>query len=101
MIRSLDFYQFIHQRLKTFSQLTQVTDEVKKIESNRVTTLEKEYNSDLIFSSILDPKKLFQQKKYPVLQQHFLGQIIETKNNCFDPDTVSYTHLTLPTNREV
>ena len=63
MIRSLDFYQFMQQRLKTFSQLTQVTDEVQKIESNRVTTLKKEYNSDLIFSSILDPKQLFQQKK--------------------------------------
>ena len=46
MIRSLDFYQFMQKRLKTFSQLTQVIDEVKKIESNRVTTLEKEYNSD-------------------------------------------------------
>ena len=96
MIRSLDFYQFMQKRLKTFSQLTQVTDEVKKIESNRVTTLEKEYNSDLIFSSILDPTKLFQQKKYPVLQQHFLGQIIETKNNCFDPDRIEFMNFDVP-----
>ena len=48
---------------KYLSSLTK--DEVQKIESNRVTTLKKEYNSDLIFSSILDPKKLFQQKKIP------------------------------------
>ena len=96
MIRSLDFYQFMQQRLKAFSQLTQVTDEVQKIESNRVITLKKEYNSDLIFSSILDPKKLFQQKKYPVLQQHFLGQIIETKNNCFDPDRIEFMNFDIP-----
>ena len=63
---------------------------------DRVTTLEKEYNSDLIFSSILDPKKLFQQKKYPVLQQHFLGQIIETKNNCFDPDKIEFMNFDIP-----
>ena len=29
MIRSLDFYQFMHKHLKAFSQLSMVTDEVK------------------------------------------------------------------------
>ena len=96
MIRSLDFYQFMKQRLKMFNQLIQVKDEVQKIESNRVTTLEKVYSSDLIFSSILNPMKLFQQKKYPVLQQHFVGQIIEAKNNCFDPDRIEFMNFDIP-----
>tara|TARA_X000001036_G_scaffold172892_2_gene163520 strand:- start:3167 stop:4300 length:1134 start_codon:yes stop_codon:yes gene_type:complete len=96
MIRSLDFYKFIQQHFRKFNQLTQVKDEVIKIESNKVTTLASEYNTDFIFSSILDPKKLLQQKKYPVLQQHFIGQIIETKNNCFDPDRIEFMNFDIP-----
>ena len=96
MIRSIDFYRFMQQRLKIFKHLTQVKDEVQKIESNRVTTMEKEYSSNLIFSSILDPKKLIQQKKYPVLLQHFVGQIIEAKNNCFDPDRIEFMNFDIP-----
>ena len=96
MIRSIDFYRFMQQRLKIFKHLTQVKDEVRKIESNRVTTMEKEYSSNLIFSSILDPRKLIQQKKYPVLLQHFVGQIIEAKNKCFDPDRIEFMNFDIP-----
>ena len=39
---------------------------------------------------------MFQQKKYPVLQQHFIGQIIETKNNCFNPDRIEFMNFDVP-----
>ena len=96
MIRSLDFYQLMRDRLKAFDQLVQVNDEVLKIESKAVKTIQKQYSADLIFSSIFDFKKLFQQKKYPVLQQHFVGQIIETKNDCFDPDKIEFMNFNIP-----
>ncbi len=96
MIRSLDFYKFMQQRLKSLDQLIQVKDEVLKIDNKKVSTAQVEYSADLIFSSIFNPEKLHQQKKYPVLQQHFIGQVIETRNNCFDPDKIEFMNFNVP-----
>lgn len=96
MIRSHDFYDFMDKNLKLKAQLTKVKDVVIKLENNRVFTPKKKYSADLIFSSIIDSKKLFQQKKYPVLQQHFIGQIIETKEKCFNPDMIQFMNFDIP-----
>ncbi len=96
MIRSLDFYQSMKEKLTEFDQLTQIREKVTRIAENSVTTEVKTYHGDLIFSSIFDPKKLYQQKKYPVLLQHFVGQVVETQNPCFDPDKIEFMNFNVP-----
>ena len=96
MIRSLDFYQSMKKKLTEFDQLTQIREKVTRIAENSVTTEVKTYHGDLIFSSIFDPKKLYQQKKYPVLLQHFVGQVVETQNPCFDPDKIEFMNFNVP-----
>lgn len=96
MIRSLDFYQSMKKKLMEFDQLTQIREKVSRISENSVTTDIKTYHGDLIFSSIFDPKKLYQQKKYPVLLQHFVGQVVETQNPCFDPDKIEFMNFNVP-----
>ena len=96
MIRSLDFYQSMKKKLTEFDQLTQIREKVTRIAENSVATEVKTYHGDLIFSSIFDPKKLYQQKKYPVLLQHFVGQVVETQNPCFDPDKIEFMNFNVP-----
>ena len=96
MIRSLDFYQFMQKTLAEFSQLTQIQERVSSIGENDVTTEVQTYHGGLIFSSIYDPKSLYQQKKYPVLLQHFVGQIIETQKPCFDPGKIEFMNFNVP-----
>ena len=64
MIRSLDFYKSMNNKLVKFDQLTQIKAEVQSIEDSLLTTDIKSYHGDMIFSSIFNYKSLSQQKKY-------------------------------------
>ncbi len=96
MIRSLDFYQSMKKKLAEFGQLIQIKERVIEIDKNEVTTEIKTYQGGSIFSSIYSPKSLYQQKKYPVLLQHFVGQVIETQKPCFDPDKIEFMNFNVP-----
>lgn len=96
MIRSLDFYQYMKKKLSGFDQLIQIKAEVKDIDENVVTTEVQSFHGEMIFSSIYDPKSLYQQEKYPVLIQHFVGQVIETQKPCFDPDKIEFMNFNVP-----
>ena len=96
MIRSLDFYKSMNNKLVKFDQITQIKAKVHSIEEGLVTTDIKSYHGGMIFSSIFNYKSLSQQKKYPVLLQHFVGQVVLTKNACFDPDKIDFMNFNLP-----
>ena len=98
MIRSLDFYHLIKGKLKSYAQLEQVQENIIEInhQSNNVKTDISQYQAGLIFSSIYDPSTLYNQSKYPVLQQHFVGQVIETNAPCFDPDKIELMNFDIP-----
>ncbi|CAI8188560.1 MAG: Uncharacterised protein [Flavobacteriaceae bacterium] len=96
MIRSIDFYRSMKKNLKEFPQLTQIKEKVSQINKNEVTTDVQTYYGNYIFSSIYNPKALYQQKKYPVLLQHFVGQIIETQKPCFDSETLEFMNFNVP-----
>jgi lycopene beta-cyclase len=98
MIRSIDFYRLIKERLKSYAQLEQTQENIVEIDHqiNSVKTAKNQYEADLIFSSIYDPSLLYNQSKYPVLQQHFIGQVIETNAPCFDPDKIEFMNFDIP-----
>ena len=96
MIRSLDFYQSMKIKLAEFDQLIQIKAKVSSIDKNIVTTEVESFQGGLIFSSIYNPKSLIQQKKYPVLLQHFVGQVVETQNPCFNPDKIDFMNFNVP-----
>ena len=56
MIRSLDFYQSMKNKLAEFDQLTQIKAKVNSIDENGITTEVQSYHGDLVFSSIYNPK---------------------------------------------
>ena len=96
MIRSIDFYESMKKQLAAFDQLTQIKEKVIRIEENIVTTEIQSYYCNKIFSSIYNPKNLYDQKKYPVLLQHFVGQVVETQKPCFDSDRIEFMNFNVP-----
>ena len=96
MIRSLDFYRSMRNKLSEFDQLTRIREKVIGIDEDHVTTDVQTFHGDKIFSSIYDPKSLTQQKKYPVLLQHFVGQVVQTKKPCFEPNKIDFMNFNVP-----
>lgn len=96
MIRSIDFYNWMKKQLPAFEQLTQVREKVVNIHENKVLTEKNNYTASTVFSSIFDPKTLYQQSKYPVLLQHFVGQTIKTKKPCFDTGKIQFMNFSVP-----
>ncbi|MDG1023533.1 MAG: lycopene cyclase family protein [Flavobacteriaceae bacterium] len=94
MLRSKAFYNEIYQKMESHKQLTLLKAEVLNIKENQSTTRVKTdkgtFESEKVFNSIFNPKALCEQKKYPVLNQHFIGWFIKTNTPTFDPEKVLF-----------
>ncbi|MEY2692110.1 MAG: hypothetical protein RIT03_500 [Bacteroidota bacterium] len=93
-LRSRDFYAFVFDFISQNSQVDVVQEKIISITEKDagaiVQTLANQYEGKLVFNSILDWKKLQQQPKYPLLQQHFVGWFIQTKEAVFNPDEATF-----------
>lgn len=94
MIQGLDFYhhvfeviskenniEFLHQKILRF---TEENDGVV------VETETEKYSCDKLFNSILNTQEIVAQKKYPYLQQHFIGWKIKAKEPAFDSEKATF-----------
>lgn len=94
MIRGLDFYNlifdliakqnnihFLHQKVIDFQELG--VHCVVKTESQSFTC-------NKIFNSIYNPNQVKNQTKYPLLQQHFIGWFIKSKEAVFNPNAATF-----------
>lgn len=54
------------------------------------------YFSNILFNSICDYQLLFDQVRYPVLQQHFLGWFVEVENAFFDQNKAVFMDFSVP-----
>jgi len=60
-----------------------------------VKTLQNHFVADVVLNSILFDNQYLKQKKYPVLQQHFVGFFIKTKQNVFDDSVATFMDFTV------
>ena len=93
-IRGIDFYNFV---LNYISKQENVTFENQKVidyeESADLITLQTEtdfYTCDQLFNSILDPYEVENQTQYPLLQQHFIGWFVNSKEEAFNPEQATF-----------
>ena len=98
-LRGIDVYTSLYAQLEKADNLTLLRSTVTALNPEgdfcKVQTTNGLYRSKRVFSSI--PHQRFtQQKKYPVLQQHFVGWEVETENPIFDPKTVVFMDFDLP-----
>ncbi len=94
MIRSKDFYNFILNEIEKKSNIKIVQETLTSInEEENIVKVETDQNSYLgskVFNSIILSPIFKEQKKYPVLNQHFVGWFIKTKENSFDDETATF-----------
>ncbi len=99
MIEGKRFYQQLYPLLEKAPNLTLIQEEITafQVEATHClvkTTLDN-YRGKKVFSSLLNID-FKQQKKYPVLQQHFIGWFVTTEAPIFDPETMVFMDFDLP-----
>ena len=99
MMRSASYYSSMRTLIEQHSNIRLLYEGVVSFEEHesgvRITTNEKTYNTKLFFNSMLDWRAVQQQKRYPVLQQHFVGWFIKTQKPHFDADTATFKDFTV------
>ena len=102
MIRSEDFYNSLWKKIEKKTNITFHNDEVRNFtELNdcvQVITSKGSYVASKLFNSIHDANLYVNQKKYPVLQQHFVGWFVKTEDAVFDDSTATFMDFTVPQN---
>jgi lycopene beta-cyclase len=102
MIRSATFYKGLWEVIDRKSNIKFINSEVKSILEHdnevEVITDEGSFKGAKVFNSIEFNKQYLTQKKYPVLQQHFIGWFIKTQKNEFDDDVATFMDFDIPQN---
>lgn len=100
MILSTDFYEKIWAVIESKSHIEFQKGTVRSLEADedgvRVHTDGEHFRASKVFNSISDYTDYKTQKKYPVLQQHFVGWFIKTKKPFFDPSTATFMDFNIP-----
>ncbi|PWG05024.1 lycopene cyclase family protein [Polaribacter aquimarinus] len=100
MIRSKGFYQKIWNKLAKNNNITFLEESVKSVHQEhkkaRVITSKNVFYSRNVINSILFSNAYQKQNKYPVLQQHFVGFFIKTKEDFFDDSAATFMDFTIP-----
>lgn len=101
MIKGIDFYTSYLSRISGCSNITFRQEKVSMIQEEEeqtviVVTEKSEYKGKQVFNSIFDYRMATGQKRYPVLQQHFLGWFVKTTHPIFDVDQATYMDFSVP-----
>ena len=94
MIQGLDFYNFVfgeiskHQNIHFLQE--KVVDFSELGNHCLVKTDQNNFTCDKVFNSIFNPNLVTSQKKYPLLQQHFIGWFIKSKEPVFDENAATF-----------
>jgi len=100
MLRAEDFYQTYLHKIKSHSNITFLEGNVEEIKDTGhevlVRTDSDTFKGKRIFNSIFNYKPLLEQKKYPVLQQHFIGWFVRTTKAVFDSDQATFMDFSIP-----
>ena len=100
MIRAVDFYEAYRTKINNYTNITYLEGNVVRVEERdnqvMVSTNSRSFIGKKVFNSILDYKTLLQQKKYPVLQQHFIGWFIKSDQPVFDSQQATFMDFSIP-----
>lgn len=94
MIRGLDFYNLVFDLIskqKNIHFANQKVVDFEELGNHCIVKTETEsYTCNKIFNSIYNPNIVINQSKYPLLQQHFIGWFIKSKEEVFDKNTATF-----------
>jgi lycopene beta-cyclase len=99
MIRGIDFYNFVLNELKNHKNIESVHQKVidfADLDINVIVKTETEsYTCNKLFNSIYNPALPASQKKYPALQQHFIGWHVKTSASAFTADKPTFMDFSI------
>ncbi|MBC7641540.1 MAG: lycopene cyclase [Flavobacterium sp.] len=102
MIRGLDFYNLVFDLIEKQPNIIFVNDKVISYhdDSSQVAVIceSQNYSCGKLFNSIYDKNLVINQKKFPVLQQHFVGWFIKSEQAVFDPQIATFMDFSIPQN---
>jgi len=94
MVRGLDFYNQVFDLISKQENIHFANQKVIDFEElgNHciVKTESQNYTCNKIFNSIYNPNLVKSQSKFPLLQQHFIGWFIKSKEEVFNPDVATF-----------
>jgi lycopene beta-cyclase len=83
MIRAIDFYEFVRVKLEANPNFEFLQADILEVENGTVETDKGGFSAkEFVFDSFT--RKTYDNPKYQNLWQHFLGWVIETKEDVFD-----------------
>lgn len=100
MIKGEDFHDYFRPRLKGHAQVQWRDEEVVSLseedEQVMIQTKQATYSARHVFDSRFSYDLLVASKRYPVLQQHFIGLFIKTASPHFHPDQALFMDFSVP-----
>lgn len=102
MVRSEKFYKSLWDSISLKPNIKFVEDSVTSFtelaNGVQVITEKASYIGAKLFNSIPNPKVYDSQKKYPMLQQHFVGWFVKSDEDCFDDSVATFMDFTIEQN---
>lgn len=99
MIRGLDFYKYIFDLIANYENIEilnqRVVDFSELGQHCIVKTENSTFSCNQVFNSIYKPYWVNSQKKYPLLQQHFIGWFIKTEEAIFNSETLHFMDFSI------
>jgi len=94
MIQGLDFYQHVFEAIASHGKIEFANQKVHNFvdltSHCEVTTDSENYTCSKLLNSIYNPEIVKNQTKYPLLQQHFIGWFIKSKEEVFNPEMATF-----------
>lgn len=98
-INGLDFYELVFKKIsehKNIHFLNQKVVDFTELGNHCVVKTESEtFTCNKVFNSIYNPKVVTAQNKFPLIQQHFIGWFIKSKEAVFTPNCATFMDFSL------
>jgi len=102
MIQGLDFYNFVFNEISKHENIHFLQEKVVTLSELEgkclVETEGKKFTCNKVFNSIFNATLVTSQKKYPLLQQHFIGWFIKSKKTVFDENAATFMDFSVNQN---
>lgn len=93
-INGLDFYELVFKKIsehKNIHFLNQKVFDFTELGNHCIVQTESEtFTCNKIFNSIYNPEVVKKQAKFPLIQQHFIGWFIKSKEAVFTPNCATF-----------
>ena len=94
MVKGLNFYTQVFDLLSKQDNITFLNQKVLEIEESEtiilIQTEHESFSCSKLFNSIYNKHKAENQNQYPILQQHFIGWFIKSKEAVFNPKQATF-----------